>query len=47
MSYASIEEAWGGISGASMLNHSLTESVHPMHKARMATQQQQMQQQQP
>lgn len=43
MTYASIEEAWGGVSGSSMMGlpiegaqNKLTNSVHPNHKRQLA-----------
>jgi hypothetical protein len=42
MTYASIEEAWGGISGSSMLDtpvQNMSNNIHPMHKVRKETEQ--------
>jgi len=43
MTYASIEEAWGGLSGSSTLNtpvrNNISNSIHPVHQARRKSQQ--------
>lgn len=38
MTYASINEAWGGVSGSNQLSMSLTNSRHPVHQQQMRKQ---------
>ncbi len=50
MTYASIAEAWGGVSGSNQLSTPLEKRLHPLHEQqidRRKSQKQQQQQQQP